>query len=43
MRATMISQVVQDPIVGTFADFTIEENLVISYKTWEEARASTWV
>jgi putative ABC transport system ATP-binding protein len=31
-RSAMVSRVFQDPRVGTFSDFTIEENMSIAYK-----------
>lgn len=31
-RSGMVSRVFQDPMIGTFADLTIEENMAIAYK-----------
>jgi putative ABC transport system ATP-binding protein len=31
-RSAMVSRVFQDPMIGTFADFTIEENMAIAHK-----------
>lgn len=31
-RSAMVSRVFQDPMIGTFADLTIEENMALAYK-----------
>lgn len=40
-RSSLVSRVFQDPMIGTFADFTIEENMAIAHKRGQKRGVKT--